>query len=359
MTLCCLLRKSNLRWIVFILIPLYLVSLAGVFHFEKEQHQNYDASSIPLEVRPLNMNDQLSFFKQTIKNKQQQQQQQQQQRNNNQIKIKDTTSTSTSTGRHVMNNNNNQHDTTPHAIMEREKASIMIVGNNVPDEELAIVLRRDNNDNNNNDDNDNDGMLNKHRNYNDTTTTKIVVNHHQQGRRRQGRKRKREKLQVKLDRIAYENYTPNDNIPLWELSDYVPQWMKDYFDWHTEKRRTITPEDISIIDSSSRNSNSNNNSNSTSNSTSTRFLIVQCVQSNQDTNNICGSISERLLIVPYLLRLAYDTKRLLFIHWDVPVDIAYFLVPPIMGCDFRVPIWLRKIVSVKYCSVFVFYDHRP
>ena len=113
--------------------------------------------------------------------------------------------------------------------------------------------------------------------------------------------------------------------------------MKDYFDWHTEKRRTLTPpEDISII-SSSRNSNN----------TSTRFLIVQCVQSNQDTNQKCGSISERLLILPYLLRLAYDTKRLLFIHWDIPVDITYFLVPPIMGCDFRVPMWLRKIVSFK------------
>jgi hypothetical protein len=267
------------------------VSLAGVFHLEKEKHRN-----ATIEVRHLDYR--LSSFKQT-KNEQQ--------RNND--NINDTTNTG-----HVMYNN---HDPKPQA-MERE-ASI-IVGNNVPDEEVDIVLRRDDDD---------DGMLNKQRKYNNTTT-KIVANHR--------RRRRREKLQIKLDRIAYENNKPNENIQLWELSDYVPQWMKEYFDWHTEKRRTLTPEDIL----SPRNSNSNSNNNT---STSTRFLIVQCLHSNQDTNNECGSISERLMILPYLLRIAYETKRIVFIHWDVPVDITYFLLPPVMGCDFRAPMWLRRIVS--------------
>jgi len=74
------------------------VSLAGVFHLEKEKHRN--AASI-LDVRHhLDRDDRLSSFKQT-KNKQQQQQR----NNNDNININDTTNT----GRHVMNNN--KHDT--------------------------------------------------------------------------------------------------------------------------------------------------------------------------------------------------------------------------------------------------------
>jgi hypothetical protein len=274
----CLLRKSNLWLIVFILIPLYFVSLVRVFRLENKKHLNASIDEVQ------HLDDRLSSFKQT-KNKRQR------------------------------NIDRGQH---------QEPTSI-ILGNNVSDE-VDIVLRRDDDD---------DGMLKKERKYNDTTT-KIVDHHH---------RRRREKLQIKLDRIAYENNKPNDYIPLWELSDYVPQWMKEYFDWHTEKRRTLNPEDII----SPRNSNSNNNNNNNNNTSTTRFLIVQCLHSNQDTNNECGSISERLMILPYLLRIAYETKRILFIHWDIPVDITYFLLPPMMGFDFRAPMWLRRIVSKVVC----------
>ena len=144
----------------------------------------------------------------------------------------------------------------------------------------------------------------------------------------------REKLRFKLDR------TQNRQLPLWELSDFAPTWMKEYFDWHQKKRQTLTEElwhqwkkntTTSILDASA---------------TGNKFLVVQCMQSRTDSQTSCGNLMERLGLLPYWLRLAHETNRILFLHWTVPTDLSEFLEPPVGGCDWRAPMWMQQLVRM-------------
>ncbi len=144
----------------------------------------------------------------------------------------------------------------------------------------------------------------------------------------------REKLRFKLDR------TQNRQLPLWELSDFAPTWMKEYFEWHRKKRQTLTEElwhqwqrntTTSILDASA---------------TGTKFLVVQCMQSSLSDQPSCGNLMERLGLLPYWLRLAHETNRILFLHWTVPTDLSEYLEPPEGGCDWRAPMWMQQLVRV-------------
>lgn len=149
----------------------------------------------------------------------------------------------------------------------------------------------------------------------------------------------REKLRFKLDR------TQNRQLPLWELSDYAPTWMKEYFDWHQKKRQTLTEEvwhqwkkntTVSILDASA---------------TGTKFLVVQCIQSPANGKKSCGNLMERLGLLPYWLRLAHETNRVLFLHWTIPTDLSEYLEPPVGGCDWRAPMWMQQLVrTVRFKS---------
>ena len=99
------------------------------------------------------------------------------------------------------------------------------------------------------------------------------------------------------------------NTP-YQKSTTLPQWMKDYFDWHSEQRPLVTP---------------------TSNH---RFLVMRC--SHKDKT--CGGLSDRLKPLPYALLLASQSRRLLLIDWERPAPLTEFLVPN--GLDWTPPDWM-------------------
>jgi hypothetical protein len=98
--------------------------------------------------------------------------------------------------------------------------------------------------------------------------------------------------------------TPNNatNAPLWETSSTLPEWMKDYFDWHQDQLANHLNEE---------------------NWQSQRYLVMRCLES-----EVCGGASDRLSSIPKFIRVASMSKRLLFIKWTRPAPLEDFLVPP-------------------------------
>ena len=107
----------------------------------------------------------------------------------------------------------------------------------------------------------------------------------------------------------------------WEQSTTMPMWMKYYIFWHTKQRRALTPENWNKAQQPG-------------------YYILHCLQ--MDQKIACGGASDRLQQVPYALRVAYDTNRLLFIKWEKPAPLEAFLEPPPGGLDWRLPKWLDE-----------------
>ena len=105
---------------------------------------------------------------------------------------------------------------------------------------------------------------------------------------------------------------------LWESSTVLPQWMKDYFVWHRQQRQLINREHWRNF----------------------RFLVAECTE--QATK--CGGTSDRLRPLPYLIRVAAETDRILFIYWVKPYPLENFLLPPVGGMDWRIPDWLAQLL---------------
>ena len=117
----------------------------------------------------------------------------------------------------------------------------------------------------------------------------------------------------------------SDGTNLWDNDPRLPQWIKTYLNWHKHKRKTWN----------------------TINWQSERWLIMQCLDEKRGSKSptICGGTADRLKPLPYLLRLAYETKRILLIRWTKPAMLEEFLVPPKGGVDWRTPNWMAKILS--------------
>jgi hypothetical protein len=117
-----------------------------------------------------------------------------------------------------------------------------------------------------------------------------------------------------------KNYTI-DMSKQWNFPDSpLPQWMKDYLNWHDYKRhhwnsRTFKKE---------------------------RWLVMQCLKG---SDRKCGGTSDRLKPILFILRVAYQSKRILFIHWTKPHPLTEFLVPPQGGVDWRTPPWMMKYLD--------------
>ena len=203
---------------------------------------------------------------------------------------------------------------------------------------------------------------------NDSNTTSFVKNNVSSAQEQE--LPPRGKLQLKLDHIAHtthQAYGSNEvrnaghrYRPLWELSDYVPPWMKEYFKWHRQKRQTLT-EDVwrsrhrhhqwkNNNETSKRGNSTRNNSimDNSGAASDPKFLVIQCLEQDESIASIssCGSLSERLALLPYWLRIAHETNRLLFIHWTVPTDLSEYLIPPVGGCDWRAPMGLKQMVRI-------------
>jgi hypothetical protein len=113
----------------------------------------------------------------------------------------------------------------------------------------------------------------------------------------------------------------NYSMNLWEDSIRLPRWMKDYFAWHREQRKLVNKD----------------------NWKSFRYLVVICLEENSK----CGGTADRLRPIPFLIRAAAETKRILFITWEKPAPLEAFLVPPIGGIDWRTPDWLSDQVHAN------------
>jgi hypothetical protein len=113
-------------------------------------------------------------------------------------------------------------------------------------------------------------------------------------------------------------------VSMWDRSSIVPQWMKDYVQWHYQVRSQLNE----------------------SNWDQHRYLVLRCLE----TDHVCGGASDRLQSIPTLLRLASMSNRLFFIYWNRPAALEHFLVPPTVtsgnssvvyyGLDWRVPSFL-------------------
>jgi hypothetical protein len=104
------------------------------------------------------------------------------------------------------------------------------------------------------------------------------------------------------------------NTNLWQDSMLLPDWMKNYLDWHNEQRNHLTE----------------------SNFESHRFIIMIAKK-----GQVTGGVTDRLRPLPAFLRIANATNRIFMIHWDRPAHLEEFLLPPQGGLDWRVPAWME------------------
>ena len=98
----------------------------------------------------------------------------------------------------------------------------------------------------------------------------------------------------------------------WETAKWIPEWAKDYFAWHRQSTRHRTR----------------------TNWKEYKYLVMTCFE-----GQICGNVAHRLRPIAGMIRLAYDTNRVLLIHWDSPDPLEKYLEPPAKGhgMDWRVP----------------------
>jgi hypothetical protein len=103
-------------------------------------------------------------------------------------------------------------------------------------------------------------------------------------------------------------------VKLWESSTVLPEWMKDYFEWHHKQLQLLNETNWELH----------------------RFLVMRCLEKDPP----CGGTSDRLQSAPLLVYHASQLNRILFYKWDVPAPLEEFLLPPPGGMDWRIPEWL-------------------
>ena len=102
---------------------------------------------------------------------------------------------------------------------------------------------------------------------------------------------------------------------LWEHSTRLPQWMKDYFAWHAQQLKLVSAENWKEF----------------------KYLVMVCLKSSP----VCGGTADRLRPLPFIVRVAAETRRILWITWEKPAPLEEFLLPPVGGVDWRTPDWFR------------------
>jgi hypothetical protein len=94
---------------------------------------------------------------------------------------------------------------------------------------------------------------------------------------------------------------------LWQNNPNIPDWMKDYFDWHTQQIPKL---------------NENNWRDS-------KYLVLSCELKTER----CGGVSDRLKPIPLILLAANRSQRLFLIHWENRVPSRNFWSPPWVVCN--------------------------
>ena len=134
--------------------------------------------------------------------------------------------------------------------------------------------------------------------------------------------------------ISQSPHVTSEN--LWDDSKVLPNWMKLYLQWHHIQRAEIMEEHSQTpsVQLFARDS-------------ARRFLVIQC----RKFDRRCGGTADRLKPLPWFVRVAYYTKRILLFYWEKPGRLEEFLVPPKGGLDWSMrPAWMVDQVSF---NVFV------
>ena len=102
---------------------------------------------------------------------------------------------------------------------------------------------------------------------------------------------------------------PSDNII--HTRNQLPAWMRNYTRWHQQQIKSLRRLDFEQKDKDIPHNY--------------RFLVLRCLK--HDTN--CGGTADRLKPWPLVVRLAAQTKRIVWILWERPCGLEAFLVPPL------------------------------
>lgn len=122
----------------------------------------------------------------------------------------------------------------------------------------------------------------------------------------------------------------NAPLPSWQSSTIVPSWLKAYATFHQEQTKLLNEANW--------------------NAPTTKYLIMRC----STVDHECGGASDRLQSIPVKLRLAAETNRLLFIHWERPARLQEFLVPPRNALlNWTLPDWLLVQMQPLFDQTFI------
>ena len=112
-------------------------------------------------------------------------------------------------------------------------------------------------------------------------------------------------------------------------SSKLPNWMKEYFEWHKVQIRDIDEDHWA----------------------GHRFLVLKCKQ----TDKACSGTPDTLRPIPLLLRMAYESKRIFYIHWTYPHRLEEFLEPNVM--NWTVPTFLTTFIDSETKGIGVGSNH--
>jgi hypothetical protein len=102
-------------------------------------------------------------------------------------------------------------------------------------------------------------------------------------------------------------------------SSRLPPWLIDYFTWHRATMQELNE----------------------TNWDSYQYVLLRCVVGDQ----ICFGASDRLKMVPVMVKLAAETNRLFLIHWSRPAPLEEFLIPN--QINWTVPSWLIPKIDAE------------
>lgn len=101
-------------------------------------------------------------------------------------------------------------------------------------------------------------------------------------------------------------------------------WVQQYALWHQKTRASLNPDNWEQY----------------------KFMILHCPPTGG-----CAGTADRLEPVVWCLRLAQQTKRLLFIHWEHPYPLEEYLIPAGI-IDWSMPDWLVNATLSKRLPIF-------
>ncbi|KAL3904059.1 MAG: hypothetical protein SGARI_005100, partial [Bacillariaceae sp.] len=110
--------------------------------------------------------------------------------------------------------------------------------------------------------------------------------------------------------------------PRYRRSNTLPEWMKDYFDWHREIMIGLNETNVQ------------NN----------KYIILRCTKNERK----CGGVADRLKSLPFFIAAAARSKRVFMIRWDRPKKLEEFLLPN--EVNWSVPDWMIDKIDNKEIS---------